>query len=218
MDEDDNIFSKFARLITGKKKVISPLGDQNQPTEGIISPLADYTPGKTRVVFNEKLTPSPTPRIAPMASPSMGNGEPAVLGDMEKIDGNFEQMLEKYVFPVTDKAGIPRALAASQTAIESGRGASAATKNFNNLHGIMTWDTAGNRSLRRFKSPAESAEEYVRIISKNFPQAFELRNEPEKMLKALQSGKMRYEGDNDDPFEYVRLVQSTPEWRRYRGK
>lgn len=232
---------QFLASIGFKPKIVSPLPEgasmmDGKPAVKASSPTPTPYPGEDEWVLNQfnkrggdarelhktyrkavespdftgkyygqkEATPTPTPTGMPV--------EQAVLGTSTDVAPDFDKVLNDYIFPVTREAGIPDALAASQTAIESGR----RINPNNNLHGIMQWDAQGKRSLRSFTNPSESAEHYVHTIKKNFPEAYSLRDNPKAMLKALQTGgKYRYEGDKSDPMEYVGMVENTPEWRKY---
>lgn len=128
---------------------------------------------------------------------------------------NFTNVLNNHILPITRAHGIPDSLVAGQSGQESGYGKYATG---NNYFGIMTWDpVTGKRFLKTFNSPEDAATEYAQTVTNLVPNIDKLKNNPRAILKALQSGKRRYEADNADPMTYVNDISSNPAWKAYGG-
>lgn len=97
----------------------------------------------------------------------------------------------------------------AQGALESARGNSRYSKERNNYLGINAVDSNPDLAYT-FENSEQCVVEYMRIIRKNFPEAWEQRDNPEALLRALKvntRGKM-YASDPN----YVNKVLSMPEW------
>lgn len=167
----------------------------------VVSPL-----GHTAILahiqqrFGAPPQPTPTPQ-QPTPTPQM---MPQSRGALPQQTVDF---LEHNVFPITDGLGVPRALAASQWAVEGGR---QITSPINNFYGIGPgW---------QFNNTQENVHTYANTVlnilkQKGYNPA---QMNPTQMIQALQAGtKPRYEGHNANPQTYVDTVTNTPEWRYY---
>ena len=145
------------------------------------------------------------------------------------VDPNTDAILTNIIFPITRKYEIPDSVAAAQFAAEGRtQGLGASRNNYFNIAGF-------DKNLSRtqiFKTPQEGVEAYAKFVSgqgsyasedhkKKFQQAYELRKDPQKMLKAIELAG--YAGDpttyaqraqNNYP-SYSDFAMSTPEWRKY---
>ena len=198
----------------------------NQAGAPTATPTPTFTPqlhiGKAQ--FNtEQPTQAPVMHIRSGGihiAPDVQKNVQAVLGAEAPPPGdygyetqhpNFDQILATSVFPNTRPSHIPDAVAAAQTALESAYGDSPLAKNNNNYHGIMKWDSAGNRSPQSFDSASKSAMIYANTVksileSKGYDVS---KMTADEVLNALQEGNTRrYEGDNPDPKAYVRKVEN----------
>ena len=123
---------------------------------------------------------------------------------------------------VANEMGYPVSVILGQAALETGRVSSPG----NNYFGIKGSGTAGTQNLATkeatsggqfydtrsnfaaYNSPEDSIRAYVDLIQRRYPQAWEQRNNPEAMVKAIKAG-----GYATDP-NYVAKVMSTPEFRQ----
>lgn len=134
------------------------------------------------------------------------------------VPQNFLQTLNSQVLPITRQFGIPDAVVAAQAAHESGYGQSPAAKNLNNLFGLMHFNPqTGQRSIHSFASPQQAATFYAQTVQSLVPNLAQIKNNPQAVLQALQSGKQRYEADNPNPQQYVYDVTQNPLWQAYGG-
>jgi flagellum-specific peptidoglycan hydrolase FlgJ len=132
-----------------------------------------------------------------------------------KLSPEFINVLEKKIFPITDAAGIPRALVAGQVALESAYGTSNLAKNQNNYFGLLN---SKEKQFYNFDDPARGAEMYAYTMTKgNFRDRYS--KDPVKYLYNLQNAqKPRYEGHSEKPYEYLTLVTGTPAFQKYYGQ
>jgi Mannosyl-glycoprotein endo-beta-N-acetylglucosaminidase len=178
-------------------------------------------------------TMSPTPQ--PTAQALKRFGIPADLGDpilnvhegwqypspkanpAAKLDPAFIEVLEKKIFPITDAAGIPRALVAGQVAIESAYGTSNLARNNRNYFGLLKGTNPETKKLEfyNFDDPARGAEMYAYTMTKgNFRDRY--NKDPVKYLYNLQNAKKpRYEGHSEKPYEYLDIVTNNPAFQKY---
>lgn len=134
-----------------------------------------------------------------------------------KLDPAFIEVLEKKIFPITDAAGIPRALVAGQVAIESAYGTSNLARNNNNYFGLLkgTDPQTGKLNFHKFDDPGRGAEMYAYTMTKgNFRDRYS--KDPVKYLYNLQNAKKpRYEGHSEKPYEYLDIVTNNPAFQKY---
>lgn len=156
------------------------------------------------------------------------HGELAAKDDrIEELDKRFQELmdnpitfkqtyfLEKELFPLSRKYGIPDALIAGQWAIESGR---AVHKSGHNYFGLMQWDAQRNRSLQTCPSLDECVKRYastVKSILSRKGYTYNPEENPVEILRKLQEATPRYEGDSSKPDHYVELVAGTKEFKTY---
>lgn len=151
-------------------------------------------------------------------------------GQIEAMEHRFQELmrnpitfkqtyfLETEILPRTRKHGIPDALAASQWALESNR---QVHRPGHNYWGIMQWDAQGKRSLRTFATLDDAITMYantIKNILKRKGFTYDPKEDPHSILKKLQYGNYRYEGDNDDPMIYVNHISSLKEFQYYLRK
>lgn len=97
----------------------------------------------------------------------------------------------------------------AQGALESAHGTSKFSIDRNNFLGIGAYDSDPNSAFH-YENPEQCVIEYMRLIKRNFPEAWSHRDNKEVLLKALKvnsAGKMYA----TDP-EYVSKVMSMKEW------
>lgn len=130
--------------------------------------------------------------------------------------------LETRVFPLTDAAGIPRALAAAQWVSE---GPIRKTGEFYDPTTNNPWGLMYGGQVHPYQSLDNATKAYVRTITNLLQQRGYNISEMDAFdaLVALQTplpegNPMTYEGHNVDPYTYVQNVSRTPEWRYYYGR
>ena len=169
--------------------------------------LGTQNPTSQQALIKTSITPTPTP------PPSVITPAPQSL-----IHSEFADILNNRILPITRQYGIPDAMAASQAAHESGYGTSDAAQKNNNFFGLMHFDkNTGTRSIHYFATPEESAHFYGQTVKAIVPNLEQYKTATLSALKALQSGKQKYEGDNPNPMQYVYDVSQNPYWQAYGG-
>lgn len=170
--------------------------------------------------------PSPTPQQAVLGADTEAPAQPgvsqvkdlpqAIPGVKQEVSQAFTNILNNQILPVTRQYGIPDAVVAAQAAQESGYGTSPAATQQNNYFGLMHFDPqSGQRSIHSFQSPQEAAKFYAQTVSSL---AGDMTGKsPLEVMQALQGGKSRYEGDNQNPMQYVYDVSHNPAWQAYGG-
>lgn len=133
------------------------------------------------------------------------------------IDPETQEFIENTLFPVTDRYGIPRAVAAGQFAGEGrlkGLGASR-----NNYFNIMAYD-GREGDMPGYATPEEGIEAYAKLMSGQYKladgnfdtryvPAYEMRNKPEEMIRKIHA--LGYATRPD----YADFIMSTPEYKKY---
>lgn len=231
----DDIFKKFAQF-TGGEKVVSPLQDELKFPKKV-GPFGELAM-KAKYHLKEIIDPTPvnyssgikmpSPTNAPNPTPSPGmkfsSGEPAVLGQgTAGVDPKVQNFLEKKVFPVVEKYGIPKAVAAGMFGAEGRLEGLGAERN--NYYNIAAYD--GNEdSAFRYKKPEDGVKAWAELITSDprYKKAYELRHDPDAMLREIQNAG--YAGDpktyqkrakNGYP-SYESFTKDTPEYKYYRSK
>lgn len=154
----------------------------------LVSPLPKSTPS-IDIVFPSS-TPSATPEPTPLP-PAQG-----WKGFVEKV----KAIAKIYDFPVK--------VALAQAALESAHGNSKFAKDRYNYYGIGAYDWNPELAFP-YSSEEECIIEYMRLIKRNYPEAYAARSNPERMIELIKAG-----GYASDPY-YVWKVTNTPEWRSY---
>jgi hypothetical protein len=165
----------------------------NLPTPKILS---------TTSASAEMISPLPTGFWQESQKPSPGPALVVPGEDWEAIKANIRRIAPVYDFPVK--------VAIAQAALESGRGNSTYCRVRRNCFGINAVDWNPDLAYW-FSSYNEGVIEYMRLIKHNFPEAYEARSNPDRMIELLKEnseGKM-YATDPD----YVTKLRSLPEWR-----
>lgn len=213
-----SILGNIKNTIFPQKQVVSPLpaGEELNPALVHKMKYEQIMEDNAHQQNLDRATVTPTP------TPPVQNAVNSVLGaksyGYEAQHPNFDQLLEHFVFPNTRPRHIPDALAAGQTALESGYGESPLAVNNNNLHGTMQWDAAGNRSPRTFKSASDSASLYADTVNRILAaKGYDIsKMSSDEILSALQEGNApRYEGDNKNPQAYVKTVKGLGAYQKY---
>jgi hypothetical protein len=119
---------------------------------------------------------------------------------------------EEFVLAVEKIApiyGFPKNVVLAQGALESSRGNSTFAKERNNFLGIGAFDSNPGNAYT-FDNAEQCVIEYMRIIRKNFPEAWANRDNPEQLLHHLKHNDrgMMYATDPD----YISKVKSMKEW------
>lgn len=119
---------------------------------------------------------------------------------------------EEFVVAVEKVAPIynfPKNVVLAQGALESAHGNSTFARERNNYLGIGAYDSDPGQAFH-FENAEQCVIEYMRIIKRNFPEAWAQRDNPEGLLHALKvnkNGKM-YATDKN----YEAKVKSMKEW------
>lgn len=144
--------------------------------------------------------------VSPLPSDFKIVVEPTKTQEPEKPPVNeFEGILSE-IIPLTRECGLPDNLVAAQWALETGR---AQRSEINNYFGLGPHI--------KYPSLEANVRDYCltvrNIASKNGVDVEKAT--AKEILIALQSGKTRYEGHNEDPMLYVDSVMEQPEWALY---
>lgn len=153
--------------------------------------------------FEEVKLVSPKPDISVQAKEL----EQPLVEDYTPTEGwsGFVQAVHK----VAPLYNFPENVVLAQGALESQRGNSRFSKERNNYLGIGAYDENVEAAFK-FENSEQCVIEYMRIIKKNFPEAWANRDNPEKLLyhlKHSKNGKM-YATDSN----YINKVMSMKEW------
>jgi len=189
----DNQFRDQPNLASPKDYVYNGIQEDNfiQKVKNI--PRATTTPSPTRV-------PSKAPTRMPTRTPT------------PTVNPQDWEELKTFFANEADKRGYSKSALISQKAVESARGKSDFAVNRQNYGGIGARDSDPNQALS-FKNPEEYMDYYDKMIQKNFPEAYKVRNDPIKYLTSLKKGG-RIGVYATDP-QYVEKITNTPEYRYY---
>ena len=156
--------------------------DSQKPVQ-LVSPIAE---GIEVHASEVTVTPTPTP------VPTEGWEEFVVAVDKVAPMYNF-----------------PKNVVLAQGALESGRGNSTFSKERNNYLGIGAYDNDPGQAFH-FENEEQCVIEYMRLIKRNFPEAWANRDNPEALLHALKVNEkgMMYATDPN----YETKVKSMREW------
>ena len=99
----------------------------------------------------------------------------------------------------------------AQAAVESHRGDSYFARMRNNYLGIGAFDTNPDNAYQ-FENVEQCVISYMELVRKNFPEAWDSRDDPEKLLTLLKynSNGTMYATDPD----YISKVMNQPEWNQ----
>lgn len=187
----DLVYFVFCGLIfTGIVKTVTPVitSITSSAVTFATAPLTQTTKASAMV-----LAPSVEPEPLPQAE------------TWEEFKKSAEEIAPIYNYPVQ--------LLLSQAAHESNRGLSQYAKERNNYFGMGCYDWNPDLHCIWYENEKQSIISYILNIRDTFPEAWEQRDNPEEMLRLLQSNSSgsRYASDP----EYVAKVLNTPEWRSY---
>lgn len=161
-----------------------------------------------RIVHNGLYSPITSAQLEEMFSMKAGASELPPELELPPTPGwdGFVKAAHKvskiYNFPVN--------VVLAQGALESNRGNSKFAKDRNNFLGINAVDSDPNKAFH-FENSEQCVIEYMRVIRKNFPEAWAQRENPEALLKALKvNSKGNYYASDPD---YVGKVMRMPEWQ-----
>lgn len=143
--------------------------------------------------------------------PSAGQTLPSPTPSPLIVPGDNWDEFVAAVDKVAPIYSFPKNVVLAQAALESARGSSRYAVERNNFLGINAVDSNPNLAYT-FENPEQCVVEYMRIIRKNFPEAWANRDNPEALLKHLKINKqgMMYA---TDPM-YVNKVMSMKEWNQ----
>jgi len=113
------------------------------------------------------------------------------------------------VHKVAPMYNFPENVVLAQGALESAHGNSHFAKTRNNFLGIGAFDSNPDDAYT-FENPEQCVIEYMRTIKRNFPEAWDQRENPEKVLELIKNnsqGRMYATDPN-----YVAKVKSMKEW------
>ena len=156
-------------------------------------------------------TPTPTPKDSFLRSvtPTPMQGMQQVLSAQDiSIPQDVDSFLQKTVFPITSKYGIPNAVAAGQFAGEGRfKGLGADRKNYYN---VMAYDGKEGQ-MPSFNTPEEGVEVYAKTIAKDprYANAMKVAKDPKRMIKEIHKAGYATRPD------YAEFVASTPEFQKY---
>lgn len=103
----------------------------------------------------------------------------------------------------------PANVVIAQAALESGHGTSEYAVLRNNYIGIGAFDSNPDDAFW-FENQEQCLIEYMRTIRRNFPDAWDSRDNPEKLLRLLKdNSRGNYYASDPD---YIAKVMSQPEW------
>lgn len=216
----------------------SPVPANKDVRDPFVNQIAQASPEMYNqgIPLHAAQTPTPTQQPNPIhtamkavlgsADPQMGQQQAAnpsvtptpqiptsIPGIAPDVSNNMLSLLNNHIFPVTRKYGIPDALVAGQFAQESGFGTKP-TKT-NNYFGLKSH----HGGFAQFDTPEAGAEYYAQTVTNNVPNFDQLKNDPQALLKAIQSqGTKNYEGDNGNPMQYVSDVSKNPAWQAFGQK
>ncbi len=149
-------------------------------------------------------TSTPTPTPIPFPIPTV----PPKYPTEPPIHQEYQDFLSQFVFPITKKSNIPEAVVSSQWATEGGRALD------NPLHNVF-----GLGPGVQYPSIERNVEDYAstvkNILGKKGYNINDTTDAFDILLKLQEGKKPRYEGHNPDPYEYIRTLINTPEWRYY---
>lgn len=119
---------------------------------------------------------------------------------------------KKAAVKVSEMYNFPARVVISQAALESARGTSQYALTRQNYLGIGAYDDNPDLAWT-FENQEQCIVEYMRIIRSNFPEAWEERDNPDRLLYLLKhNSKGNYYAS--DPL-YIQKVTSMPEWNQY---
>jgi flagellum-specific peptidoglycan hydrolase FlgJ len=103
----------------------------------------------------------------------------------------------------------PANVVIAQAALESSYGSSEYAVMRNNYIGIGAVDSDPDEAFT-FENDEQCVIEYMRLVRHNFPEAWDSRNNPDKLINLLESNdRGNYYASDPD---YVSKVESMPEW------
>lgn len=144
------------------------------------------------VVAQVITTPPPIPSPTPMPTPEPP--APGWYGFIKKV----ERIADIYDFPVK--------VAVAQAALESDRGNSTLAINKKNFFGLNAVDWDPYNQAWSFSTEEECILEYMRLIKRQYPEAYAARHNPNRMIELIKAG-----GYASDP-NYVWKIRNMPEW------
>ena len=165
-------------------------------------------PGLKEAIIN-LFTPDDTPSNFQMPEP--GSAAP-----------NTWESFVQQVAELAPQYGVNPAIILGQAAIETGRNPNSAPGN--NWFGIKGYGSAGTQNLAtkeesggqmystnanfaKFSSIKDAIESYLKLLERNFPEAWAARQNPEEMVQHLR----RYATDSN----YISKVSNTPEFKAF---
>ncbi len=186
------------------------LGELNAKTPSNFQPKTVIYPESLANAPKKRVVTSPTPTQKIVTQkPKTVTKQVLPVQTVQKQGYNPQwDFLEQNIFPLTDKAGLPRALVASQWASESGRNTNSPINNYFGLGPNI-----------RYPNLERNVSDYILTISnilKRKGSDLSKAKDAKTILKIIQSGKTgRYEAHNPDPMTYVQDLMNTPEFRYY---
>lgn len=178
------------------------LGNLYQPTINILYPSL----AKAQEV--SAVTPQLEQSEGSVAEPLKVEAGQADLSDSPEGWDEFVIAVEK-VAPIYN---FPKNVVLAQGALESARGTSTFAQERNNYLGIGAFDSNPDNAFS-FENAEQCVIAYMVMLQRNFPDAWEQRENPEALLKALKvNSKGNYYAS--DP-NYVNKVMSMNEWKQY---
>lgn len=189
----DTIYIIFFGLITvglikhyQAPKLLSPVPVHAQ--EVTIMPQVTLDPNKPFII-------SPTPEVTE---------EPRKEYTWSEFINIAKKVAPMYNYPLK--------VLVAQAAIESGHGESSFARQRYNYFGIGAYDSDPNQAFS-YENPEQCIIDYILTIKRNFPEAWDNRENPEQLVRLLKDNSygMYYASDPN----YVAKVMGTFEWRMY---
>lgn len=136
--------------------------------------------------------------------------EMATPAPTQKPEGSWKGFTEA-VDKVAPMYNFPKQVVLAQGALESSRGKSRFARERFNFLGIGAYDNNPNQAFE-FENEEQCVIEYMRLVKKNFPEAWAQRDNPERLIELLTQNP-RGKKYATDPV-YVHKVRAMPEWKK----
>ena len=138
-------------------------------------------------------------------------GESSVEGLTPEQDANW-QSFKQAAIDLAPQYDYPVKVIIAQAALESRRGTSRFARERFNYFGIGAFDSDPDKA-RTYDNMEQGIVEYMKFVKERFPEAYEARSNPDRMIELLVDNKMgrKYATDPD----YVAKLRNLPEWNEY---
>lgn len=158
----------------------------------------------TEAPFRKAMQNMPSPTLTPPSMP-MPTKTPQRTYDWNELQDYFANQ--------ATELGYDPGTLVSQKALESQRGQSNFAKDRNNFGGIGAYDSDPNQALT-FKDVSDYMQYYNKMIQNNFPNAYNVRDNPDSYIQELLKGGEKGVYATDPEYEWK--IKNTPEYKKYR--